>query len=374
MRDLLFRRKRTVLLGAAMLAIVFIAGRFFFSTDSTFNRWRTLRTVVTEQERDLAELRQIRDRVIAVRAEQEAITAQMGPPNNERSLLGRLQQAKEGCASTAVILGMKPETQTVGNLYRLDSVSLKLAQISLGEMIDLCHAVEGTRSSIAVREISIGVSRSPPRVEAMLRVEAATSVEKRAAAGLKSEEAAAPLPSTASLVSYADVFNDGRKLKKLREEAQRILKATFPEKSIASPDEELRAMGGGLREESEKLTFYRQLTAPSALDILREFLSIFPSDLRVQIEELKINRDYLRIAGQTDSFQSVGRIKSLFSGSPDFQVDKIRSGAMKSLIQDGRIRAVEFNYVVPLARHLPDRGKGLAGEISVPPHLALAGS
>lgn len=125
-----------------------------------------------------------------------------------------------------------------------------------------------------------------------------------------------------------------------------ILASSFPGEVKAGA--ELAAMEGGLKKMKEDFDYYRGFSSLSGLDIIRELSRIIPQGVKVQVVELSVNKDRLRLRGRTDSYNSADQIKKAIQDSPLFRGQEIKESPARTRLEAGKMVTVEFVYTIPV--------------------------
>ncbi|MGY8805019.1 MAG: PilN domain-containing protein, partial [bacterium] len=96
-----------------------------------------------------------------------------------------------------------------------------------------------------------------------------------------------------------------------------------------NPESPVPALGAALRNAQDRADFLGIYgTDLSAVDLLIELSQRIPKDVKVQFEDLNIDRRVVKIKVVGDSYQSADRLKGLLTKSPPFgnaEVAKVKS-------------------------------------------------
>lgn len=109
----------------------------------------------------------------------------------------------------------------------------------------------------------------------------------------------------------------------LKNQVRKVFTQTLPDvKNIVSEVDQLKAK---LKEEQAKAAAFGGSVGVqlSALDLLREVSSRIPKNVRIDLSELIVDQDALRMSGETDSFDAVDNLKKALEMSPYFKEIKI---------------------------------------------------
>lgn len=125
--------------------------------------------------------------------------------------------------------------------------------------------------------------------------------------------------------AYQKIQMKEERYKVLRNQIRSVFTQTFPDiNNIVSEIDQLKAK---LKEEQAKATAYGGSIGAqlSALDLLRELSSRISKDTKVDVSELIVDQDAVRLSGETDSFDSVDNLKKGLERSPYFKEVKINN-------------------------------------------------
>jgi hypothetical protein len=96
------------------------------------------------------------------------------------------------------------------------------------------------------------------------------------------------------------------------------------------------------------------------LDVLRALSIAVPDNIVVDVDEYSVDRDAIRMRGETDSFTSIDRIEAALQGNPSL------AGAKKSDVNKGREGKTRFLMTIPRDPQVaegqtPGAGEGAGG-------------
>ena len=131
----------------------------------------------------------------------------------------------------------------------------------------------------------------------------------------------------------------------MKEKMATIFSETFPGAAIPSAIqlEEMRNRLGIKRSQWESL---RDVDQPlSVLKLLKEIHARIPAQIEVEMTDMELNRDGIRMSGRTSSFEAVDQITKNLSSSPYFA--EVRRESSRS-VEKGK--AVEFKLRILLTR------------------------
>lgn len=123
----------------------------------------------------------------------------------------------------------------------------------------------------------------------------------------------------ASFDFYLTLDTKQRRHEELRGEIRKVFTATLPEvKNIVNEVQQLRGQVQEL--EKESLTFLEAGgEGMSVLDLMREITVRIPGDVKVDVKDLVIDRGRVAITGETDSFESVDKVRAGLQGFTGFK-------------------------------------------------------
>jgi len=133
--------------------------------------------------------------------------------------------------------------------------------------------------------------------------------------------------------------------KRIRE----ILEQTFPAAAGIRSGSEVAAMEKGLNKMREDFDYYRDFASLSGLDVIRELSRVIPGEVPIQVVELSIRQEKVRLRGRTDTYRSADIIKNSIQGSPFFDGEGIKENPRKTRKVGGKTVTVEFTYSIPLS-------------------------
>ena len=110
-----------------------------------------------------------------------------------------------------------------------------------------------------------------------------------------------------------------------------IVLPDLPKKSLANPKNVLSILTGRVTEASEKKKKLQEEISLSVLDILKEVSATLPAKeaVTLDIDDMTLAQDHLRMSGKTNSFEAVDQIKTSIAKSTRFKnvtTDNVRKG------------------------------------------------
>ncbi|HPQ65683.1 MAG TPA: hypothetical protein PLI51_02985, partial [bacterium] len=129
-----------------------------------------------------------------------------------------------------------------------------------------------------------------------------------------------------------------------------ILASAFPEQAQQARGRELQAMEDSLKEMRDNFDYYREFSSISGLDALLELSRVIPDKLKVQVVELDINQDRVRLRARTENYGTAELIKKAIQSSALFIGDQLKESPAKTRKDGAKTVTVEFTYTIPLIR------------------------
>ncbi|HWP35692.1 MAG TPA: cell division protein FtsA, partial [Thermodesulfobacteriota bacterium] len=175
---------------------------------------------------------------------------------------------------------------------------------------------------------------------------------RRELAGLRRQAAvAAGLAAATGLLLLADAYADyaakARRFAALEAQVRQAYRELFPQGPLPANEAlALRAQTEALKKELAQIGGLAG-SRLTPLDLLAELSQRVPRDVRIDVQEFVVERDQVRLRAETDSFESVDRIKAellKFDQVKDIQVSDARVNAAQT--------AVGFRFTIALAREV----------------------
>jgi hypothetical protein len=162
---------------------------------------------------------------------------------------------------------------------------------------------------------------------------------------------AAALAAVLLIFLLGRIKAEEKKSLELQNKIQAILQQTSTPATQIIPGLEHIQMEEKLKQVQRDIKEYRRLETVSALEILREMSRLIPAEIPIQVVELDITPDRVRLKGRTNSYGSAEAVREALSRSPYFQ-GEIDPGRMRTRRQGGELVTVEFDYLIPV--HPPE--------------------
>ena len=145
------RERLLVGLGAAAGVLVLI----WVVAGVLAERRATLQAQIAASERDLTEMARLRDRFLQLKAEGDAVRRKLERGGAEFSLFSHLEGVTRDVVSRERIAAMNPSTRTVAEDLQEEDVEMRLAGISLRELVDLLYEVEKSDLPLLVSRVQM---------------------------------------------------------------------------------------------------------------------------------------------------------------------------------------------------------------------------
>lgn len=123
----------------------------------------------------------------------------------------------------------------------------------------------------------------------------------------------------------------------VRKEVARLVTETIPEtpkKMVERPQAALSVIGGKIQEMRDKKKKLEEETSLSVLKLLNEMSTVIPDkqNVMVDMDDLNIVGNKIRLQGRTNSFEAVDQLKEALSRSPLFR--NVTTGNVKKGVKD----------------------------------------
>lgn len=124
-----------------------------------------------------------------------------------------------------------------------------------------------------------------------------------------------------------------RKYRELKSQIRGIFTETFPEvKNVVDEVQQMKVSLGEL-EKKTNLFGNRDITV---LNVLAELSDSIPKDIKIEVQELTISDDTIKFEAETNTFDSVDRIRSELEKSEKFK--EVNVGDAKAGAKEGKVR------------------------------------
>lgn len=132
--------RERVLVGAAAVAAVLLA--LWAIAGMLADRRATLAAQIAASERDLGEIRGLRDRYLRLRAEDEAVRRKLASGGADFSLFSHLEGVSRDVLARERVAAMNPSTRNVTDELQEEDVEMRLSGVSLRDLVGLLYRVE----------------------------------------------------------------------------------------------------------------------------------------------------------------------------------------------------------------------------------------
>ncbi len=150
-------RERT-LLGVAG-GVLLLIGLYTLVWDPMARGRELLGRRIAQKEKELAEVQELRQTYLELLRQFEASQAVLQKGDDKFSLFPHIEATVSQVVGRERIASMNPQSKTVGDTYREESVELKLTEISLEQLVDMMYRIE--KGSHPLRVTRLQVKKRP---------------------------------------------------------------------------------------------------------------------------------------------------------------------------------------------------------------------
>ena len=145
-------RERALLQGAVALTLLTI---LFLTVSSYRSAKADLRAKITAKHRQLDEVQQLRRTYLRLKQQAETLTTTYGQRPESFSLFSYLDGVGKKTVSREKILAMSPSSKTIGDQYVEEAVEMKLANVTLPQVLELLHQIETAPTPLLVSRLQM---------------------------------------------------------------------------------------------------------------------------------------------------------------------------------------------------------------------------
>jgi general secretion pathway protein M len=147
------RRERLVIVagGVAVALLLF----YRFGLGPALQRLHMLDRLVTQKEREVHEMKTLRDTYLAQKNLMENVNRSLAQRGQEFAFFSFLEDLANKAGVKTNIVYMKPALTTAGELYRESSVEMRLEGIGLQQLIRYLYDIERAPQLLRVRRMAI---------------------------------------------------------------------------------------------------------------------------------------------------------------------------------------------------------------------------
>jgi type II secretory pathway component PulM len=152
MLERLAPRERLLLGGAVTVTLLVL----LWLVASTLGERRELLVAqIAASERDVADMTTLRDRYVRLRAERDAIQRRLAAGGTDFSLFSHLEGVSREALSPEHVAAMNPSTRAVSDELQEEDVEMRLAAVSLRDVVTLLYRVEKTDLPLLVSRLQM---------------------------------------------------------------------------------------------------------------------------------------------------------------------------------------------------------------------------
>ena len=145
-------RERLLLGGAACVTVLLV---LWLVATALGERRQLLAAQITASERDLAEMASLRDRYARLRADHDAVERTVGAGGADFSLFSYLEGVSREVLTPDRVSAMNPSTRTVNDDLQQEEVEMRLAAVSLRDLVRLLYRVEKSDLALLVSRLQM---------------------------------------------------------------------------------------------------------------------------------------------------------------------------------------------------------------------------
>jgi general secretion pathway protein M len=147
------RREKLVLIAGGVVVALVLFHRFALS--AALERVQVLDRLVAQKEREVVEMRTLRDTFMAQKSLMEEVNRNLQQRGQEFAFFSFLEDLANKSGVKTNIMYMKPALSTSSELYRESSVEMRLEGITLQQLIRYLYDIERAPQLLRVRRMHI---------------------------------------------------------------------------------------------------------------------------------------------------------------------------------------------------------------------------
>jgi len=159
MKKLQPREKRALIVGGLALLFIALTAYLYLWDNSLWNRWQDLQLEVGRSKAEMKEVDLLHRQYRKLQRQVDSLTTRMTDENKRVSVKGFAEKLIQEKAPSAAISGMKTTFRDIHDLYRLTTLTVKLKNISLPELVDVLYGVVTAPQPLKVRKLNIFLAR-----------------------------------------------------------------------------------------------------------------------------------------------------------------------------------------------------------------------
>jgi general secretion pathway protein M len=146
------REKLAIVVGGVAVALLLF---YRFGLGPALERLHTLDRLVAQKEREVHEMKTLRDTYLAQKNLMEEVNRSLAQRGQEFAFFSFLEDLANKAGVKNNIVYMKPALSTAGELYRESSVEMRLEGIGLQQLIRYLYDIERAPQLLRVRRMAI---------------------------------------------------------------------------------------------------------------------------------------------------------------------------------------------------------------------------
>jgi general secretion pathway protein M len=146
------REKLVIIAGGVVVALVLF---YRFGLSPALERLRTLDRLVAVKERDLHEMKTLRETYLAQKGLMEEVNRSLAQRGQDFAIFSFLEELANKTGIKNNIIYMKPALTTPGELFRESSVEMRLEGIALQQLTRYLYDIEQAPQLLRIRRMHI---------------------------------------------------------------------------------------------------------------------------------------------------------------------------------------------------------------------------
>ena len=146
------REKMAIVVGGVAVALVLF---FQFGLAPALGRMKMLDRDLARKEREVQEMKTLRASYLTQKAVMEELNRSLSQRGPEFAIFKILEDLANKSGTKSTIVSMNPALSTAGELYREESVDMKLEGVALQQLIQYLYEIERAPQLLRVRRLAI---------------------------------------------------------------------------------------------------------------------------------------------------------------------------------------------------------------------------
>jgi general secretion pathway protein M len=147
------KREKLMVAGGGVAIILVLS--YQFGVSPALERLRLLDRLVTQKEREVHEMKTLRDTYVMQKSLMEEVNRSLNQRGQEFAIFSFLEDLANKSGVKNNIMYMKPALSTVGELYRESSVEMRLEGIGLQQLTRYLYDIERAPQLLRVRRMHV---------------------------------------------------------------------------------------------------------------------------------------------------------------------------------------------------------------------------